>query len=542
MKIGLRMGLSFGFILLFIIGLILIGLNAMRVINNEMETIVKVDNLRTQIAHRMIDNARETSIGLRNILIFKLINESDKSINKTRELMSESRASYQDKAIKFNELLSSNEIALINQFSKVKESRISAWQCQDQVIKLVLYGKVSEGAKLMVKTYSNVQQWITNVNNLIKMNEDITFQRFTNSQKLYANVRITMIILGIIAFVMALLISVILTLSIIKPMKVSVEAATRIASNDLSQIITHTDRKDEVGILSQAFRQMAENLRQSVKDINEGVSMLSSTASEILAATTQVASSTAETSTAISETTTTVGEVQQASKQSAQKAKNVADSSQRVALVSNEGQKAVEESIIGMSKIREQMESIAQTVVRLSEQSQSIGGIIASVTDIADQSNLLSVNAAIEAAKAGEQGKGFSVVAQEIKNLANRSKQATLQVRNILNDIQKATGAVVMATEQGNRAVEAGVIQSRQAGDAIRILSESSNEAVKATIQIVASSQQQVIGMEQIEIAMQNINQAGNETAVSMVQAEKSAKNLHELGLKLKDMVDRFKL
>jgi methyl-accepting chemotaxis protein len=253
-----------------------------------------------------------------------------------------------------------------------------------------------------------------------------------------------------------------------------------------------------------------------------------------------VATGTAETATAISETSTTVIEVQQASKQSSQKAKDVADSAQRVVQVFQNGQKAVEETIDGMNNIREQMNSIAQTVVRLSEQSQSIGGIIASVTDIADQSNLLSVNAAIEAAKAGEQGKGFAVVAQEIKNLAGQSKQSTLKVRNILNDIQRITGAAVMATEQGSKAVEAGLKQSIQAGEAIRVLAESSNTAVQSAIQIVASSQQQVVGMDQIGIAIQNINQAGTETAVSMVQAEKSARNLYDLSQKLKAVIEKF--
>ncbi|MCX6327904.1 MAG: CHASE3 domain-containing protein [Bacteroidia bacterium] len=316
-------------------------------------------------------------------------------------------------------------------------------------------------------------------------------------------------------------------------------SAQQIASGDITGSIVPQSEKD---LLGNAFLQMLNNFRRIMKDINEGVNMLGSSASEILAATTQVASGTAETATAISETTTTVEEVQQAAKQSAQKAKNVADSAQKLAQVSQNGQKAVEETGNVMNRIREQMDSIAQTVVRLSEQSQSIGGIIASVTDIADQSNLLAVNAAIEAAKAGEQGKGFAVVAQEIKNLAEQSKQSTSQVRNILNDVQKATSAAVMATEQGSKAVEAGVKQSAQAGEAIRILSESSNEAVQAATQIVASSQQQVVGMDQIGVAMQNINQAGTETAVSMVQSEKAAKSLNELGQKLKDLVERFKV
>jgi PAS domain S-box-containing protein len=309
-----------------------------------------------------------------------------------------------------------------------------------------------------------------------------------------------------------------------------------------------TERK----LAEEELKKYRDNLEEMVKkrtadlsdiliEVKETVNILVSSSSQILAATTQVASGTAETATAITETSTTVEEVQQAARLSSEKAKNVANSAQQVAQVSQNGQKAVNETVDGMNRIREQMDSIAQTVVRLSEQTQSIGGIIASVTEIADQSNLLAVNAAIEAAKAGEHGRGFAVVAQEIKNLASQSKQATLQVRNILNDVQKATSAAVMATEQGSKAVEAGVKQSAKAGEAIRILSESSNEAVQAATQIVSSSQQQVIGMDQIGVAMQNINQAGAETAVSMVQSEKAAKNLNDLGQKLKDMVERFK-
>jgi PAS domain S-box-containing protein len=310
-----------------------------------------------------------------------------------------------------------------------------------------------------------------------------------------------------------------------------------------------TERK----LAEEELKKYRDNLEEMVKkrtadlsdiliEVKETVNILVSSSSQILAATTQVASGTAETATAITETSTTVEEVQQAARLSSEKAKNVANSAQQVAQVSQNGQKAVNETVDGMNRIREQMDSIAQTVVRLSEQTQSIGGIIASVTEIADQSNLLAVNAAIEAAKAGEHGRGFAVVAQEIKNLASQSKQATLQVRNILNDVQKATSAAVMATEQGSKAVEAGVKQSAKAGEAIRILSESSNEAVQAATQIVSSSQQQVIGMDQIGVAMQNINQAGAETAVSMVQSEKAAKNLNDLGQKLKDMVERFKV
>ncbi len=543
MKIGYKIGLSLGLLILFIIGVIVIGLNAISISNSELEDIAKVRNVRTQIVNNMIDNARETAIDMRGFVILKLIKGSDEDAKVFTDHTEEVRKAYLENADRYRELVPGDATTFIEQHAAIKTTRDSAWVYQDMVISLLLSGKISEGSDfLFKKAYPSVQKWIKNIDTIIKMENDYTLKQYADAEKLHSRVETTLIILGILAFVMALTISVLLTLSIIRPLKVIMEAASRIASNDLSVVISKTDRKDELGVLSQAFNQMVDNLRHFLKDINDSVNVLGSSASEILVATTQVATGTSETASAISETTSTVEEVQQATKLSAQKAKNVADSAQKVVQTSQNGQKSVDDTVINMNRISEQMNLVAQSIVRLSEQSQSIGGIIAAVTDIADQSNLLAVNAAIEAAKAGEHGKGFAVVAQEIKNLAGQSKQATSEVRSILNDIQKATGAAVMATEQSSKAVEAGVKQSAQTGEAIRILTESSNEAVQAATQIVASSQQQVVGMDQISVAMQNINQAGTETAVSMVQSEKAAKNLHELGQKLKELVDRFKV
>jgi methyl-accepting chemotaxis protein len=273
--------------------------------------------------------------------------------------------------------------------------------------------------------------------------------------------------------------------------------------------------------------------------LRETIAQLSSSSSEIFAATTQVASAVTETATAVTETTTTVEEVKQTAQVSSQKAKTVSERSQKVAQVSQSGKKSVEETIEGMARIREQMEMIAESIVRLSEQSQAIGEIIETVNDLAEQSNLLAVNASIEAAKAGEQGKGFAVVAQEVKSLAEQSKQATGQVRGILMEIQKATSGAVMATEKGSKAVEAGVKQSTVAGESIGALTEGVVEAVQAATQIAASSQQQLVGMDQVATAMESIKQASTQNVASTKQVEVAAKNLHELGQKLKQLVER---
>ena len=277
--------------------------------------------------------------------------------------------------------------------------------------------------------------------------------------------------------------------------------------------------------------------RSITRQLRETVLQLSSSSAEILATTTQVAAGAAETASAVSETTATVEEVKQTAGVSSQKAKYVSESAQKVSQVSHAGRKSVENAIAGMQRIQEQMESIAESIVRLSEQSQSIGEIIASVNDLAEQSNLLAVNAAIEAARAGEQGKGFAVVAQEIKSLAEQSRRATSQVRTILGDIQKATSTAVLATEQGNKAVETGVRQSTEAGESIRMLADSVTEAAQAATQIAASSQQQMVGMDQVALAMENIKLASMQNVSGTRQAETAAQSLHELGQKLSAMI-----
>jgi hypothetical protein len=172
--------------------------------------------------------------------------------------------------------------------------------------------------------------------------------------------------------------------------------------------------------------------RAVTRPLRETSTVLATSAAEILAATAQQASSSAQSSAAIAETLATVDEVVQTSDQAAHRARAVADSAQRAAEVSQAGKQAVDQSVTAMTQVHQQVESIAQRIAVLNDRAQAIGEITSTVTDIAEQTHLLALNAAIEAARAGEHGRGFSVVAGEVKSLAEQSKRATVLVRQIL--------------------------------------------------------------------------------------------------------------
>ena len=316
-------------------------------------------------------------------------------------------------------------------------------------------------------------------------------------------------------------------------------SADRIAAGDLTLEVLPASSKDQLGI---SFATMTKNLRDLNLEIREVVGVLASSAGEIMTTVSELASSSAETASSVSETNATVQQIRQTTDLTSQKSRQVYDSSHKSVQVAKSGRQSVEEAIGGMRGIDERMGFIAERIVNLSEQSQAIGDIIATVNDLAEQSNLLAVNAAIEAAKAGEHGKGFAVVAQEVKNLATQSKQATAQVRGILGVIQKATTAAVLATEQGSKAVEVGVKQSSDAGEAIRQLAASIEDSSNATLQIVTSTQEQAIGMDQIAIAIQSINQASVQNVDGSRQIETAARSLYELNQKLQQLVSRYRV
>jgi methyl-accepting chemotaxis protein len=317
--------------------------------------------------------------------------------------------------------------------------------------------------------------------------------------------------------------------------------AVHISDGNLRQDKLTIDSTDELGQLGLIFNDMLGGLRDNVSQTRAAAESLNAAVVEIAASVREQAAGTSEQAAAVQETTATMEEISQSGNQIAERSRQVAAAAEAASTATSQGLEAAQNGTKVMDAIQEQAETVAENIVTLSEKTQAVGEIIATVTDIAEQSNLLALNAAIEAAAAGEQGRTFAIVANEIKNLADQAKEATGKVRSILGDIQKGIHTSVMLTEEVVKRVDSGKKQSDVVERTIRHMADSLSSSIQAFQQITAATGQQQIGFDQVTQALKNIRQAADQTAVSTSQLEKAATNLTGLGQQLNKSVERYR-
>ena len=339
--------------------------------------------------------------------------------------------------------------------------------------------------------------------------------------------------------------------SITRPLGELVAGAERVGKGELGHRITNLSN-DETGDLAQAFNRMTERRQEAetqlqaqtaarervLSAVSETVQRLASATAELLAGATHQAAGAQQQAAAVAETVTVVDEVSHTSEQAAERAQSVALAARKSDEVGRAGRKAVEEVVARIVLAKEQADAVAGRITSLAEQTQAIGEIVALITDIAEQTNLLALNAAIEAARAGEHGRGFSVVATEVKSLAEESKKATVRVRQILGDIQKMSNTAVLSTEEATRSMGTATTAARLAGETIQSLGAVIAEVSEAASQISASAGQQATGLAQIHQAMRDINQVSTQNLAATHEAQKAAGDLSVLGDKLRSLVE----
>lgn len=296
-----------------------------------------------------------------------------------------------------------------------------------------------------------------------------------------------------------------------------------------------------LGPLLDGFGKVIETLRTFVREMNEAALRLSSSANEVLAASTQHESSSTEQAAAIHETTATMEELKHASAQIAENAGSVARVAEETLGSARSGRGAIGEFIHAMQQIRADSAAVADSIAKLSKRVERIGTVVEVIDEIADRSDLLALNAALEGSRAGEAGKGFSIVAAEMRRLAENVLDSTKEIKNLITEIREATAAAAGAADASKTATESGEKLGGAAATAIESILAGVQETSDAARVINLATQQQRTATEQVVASMAEIEGVTRQTTVASKQATGAAAELTQLAGRLAELIKRFK-
>lgn len=316
----------------------------------------------------------------------------------------------------------------------------------------------------------------------------------------------------------------------------------KFSEGDLTVQVTPERKDDEIGKLFLGFNKVVQNMNHILNSVTEAVHATASASNEISSSAEQMAAGTQEQSSqsteiakSVEEMTKTIFETTQISSKAAQASKQSGD-------IAKEGGKDVEQTIDGMNRIADVVNKSAITVQALGKSSDQIGEIVQVINDIADQTNLLALNAAIEAARAGEQGRGFAVVADEVRKLAERTSKATKEIATMIKQIQKDTVEAVVSMKAGTQEVERGKALADKAGDSLKKIITYAGDVVEMVNKVATSSEHQSLTADQISKNIDGITTVTHESAQGVQQIAVAAEDLNRLTNNLQELVARFKI
>lgn len=271
--------------------------------------------------------------------------------------------------------------------------------------------------------------------------------------------------------------------------------------------------------------------------INRAVNSISSSSTEIAATTEQQERMAVQQASSVNQTTTTMDELGVSSQQAAEQAESAATGARQALSLTEGGNHAVGRTLKGMETLRQKVEAISESIMKLSEQADQIGSISSLVADLANQTNMLALNAAVEAVRAGEQGKGFAVVAAEIRKLADQSQKSTHKINTLVADIQGAVNSTVMVTDEGTQTVEEGVKIAQETAATFKGIAESIDQIFLSSQQISLTVKQQAAAIQQVVDAMNALNAGAQQTATGITQTKVGTQQLNDAALNLKAIV-----
>jgi methyl-accepting chemotaxis protein len=349
------------------------------------------------------------------------------------------------------------------------------------------------------------------------------------------------IIFGILGMVLAVAIGTFISGIITTPLKQGLNFAAAIAGGNLGRRL-EMNRRDEIGSLADSLNNMKDSLCEIIGKMKDTSAALSTSAGQLSAASTQMAAGTEEAAAQVETIATASEEMAATSMEIAGNCGTAAQSSQQASDTATAGEVVVKQTISVMGRIAKRVKESAVTVESLGVRSQQIGEIIGTIEDIADQTNLLALNAAIEAARAGEQGRGFAVVADEVRALAERTTKATKEISAMIKAIQGETKSAVESMEDGVKEVENGTSEAAKSSIALKDILDQINAVALQVNQMATAAEQQTATTTEISSNIQQITEVMGETARGAEESASAAGQLARLADDLQDLADHFQL
>ena len=378
---------------------------------------------------------------------------------------------------------------------------------------------------------------------LREINNEIAEQMTKGVADLYDSARTMSIVVSLITLGFVVVIAWLLTGQIRNPVMALLEQTRRVSAGDLtSRIDMQQFNSDELGTLAKGFGEMQTNLRTLVSEVSGSVVQLSSAAEEISSVASQSANNMHSQQHELNQLATAMNEMQATVQEVSRNTSDAASAATSASETAELGAKTVNDSIQRIERVASAIESTAVVIRQLGDDSRNIGMVLEVIRGIAEQTNLLALNAAIEAARAGEQGRGFAVVADEVRTLAKRTQDSTSQINNIIAELQQRAEQAGSTMQQSQDLMNTTVATAREAGESISQISGSVSSISHMNIQIATATEEQGAVSEELNRNVVNISHASEEVASGATQMAQACNELNHLATQLQEMVRRFRV
>jgi methyl-accepting chemotaxis protein len=536
LSIKLRLFAGFGVVMFLAGTLAVIAVYSIYAINGDIGVIVNDRWPKTVLANEMIDNINVVARALRNAIIL----DDSQMVQKELERIPEASKVLADNIDKLDKAIKSDKGKQLLNDLKGKQAVY-----QDDLAKpmqLIKEGKKKEAGLYLVNTLRKTQSaYLAASADLIKYQGRLMEESGKNAESRAKQTVIIIIVLGSVATVLSIGASLFIIRSITIPLAEGVDVATRLAAGDLTASVTIRNN-DEIGTLMTAMDNMVKSLRELIGKIKyaaenmaSGSEQLSASAEEISRGMDGQASRSSQIATATEEMSQTVIDV-------ARNASDIAQISTQAFDQAKNGEAVVKRSVDEVQAVSSTVAESSLVMQRLGDSSKQIGDIVGVINDIADQTNLLALNAAIEAARAGEQGRGFAVVADEVRKLAERTTQATSQINSMISSIQSEVEHAGVSMNNATARVESGVAFSRKAGDSLGDIVGSVNNLQSMVQQIASATEEMSTVSETISSDIQGIAEGSREISAGSGQIAQASSDLARLATELQSVVRQFKV